>query len=373
MGEWSNAPAVLSATIFAIGWCAGWVGFTRARRLPAASLLSRTGDVATRRSPVSVVIPCRDEANNLVELLPNLGGVLQADDQVIVVDDGSSDDTINVARNHGVDRSIANEINIEVVVSGALPIGWAGKPHACWRGVEHAVHDIVVFLDADVRLGANAVNATVGALQQHPDALVSVMPWHRTVTRVERLSMLFNVISSMVASVTTARSHRRVAYGPFMMVNRVTYLQSGGHSHQLVRGAVVEDLALARVMPAAMPLVGRQHEVEYRMYANGFRQLIEGWTKNTAIGAATVPRWSSAFIIAWVASLCGGLLTSPWLYVLSALQMFVFARRVGNFGVLSAVLYPIHAVVFVVVALRSAARVVLFGSVTWRGRRINTR
>jgi hypothetical protein len=30
-------------------------------------------------------------------------------------------------------------------------------------------------------------------------------------------------------------------------------------------------------------------------------------------------------------------------------------------------------VVFVVVALRSAARVVLFGSVTWRGRRINTR
>ena len=373
MGEWSNAPTVLSATIFALGWCAGWVGFMRARRLPAASLLPRTDGVAMRRSPVSVVIPCRDEANNLAELLPNLCSVLQADDQVIVVDDGSSDDTINVARNHGASRSIANEINIEVVVSGALPIGWAGKPHACWRGVQHAVHDIVVFLDADVRLGADAVNATVGALQQHPDALVSVMPWHRTVTRVERLSMLFNVISSMVASVTTVRSRRRVAYGPFMMVNRATYLQSGGHSHQLVRGAVVEDLALARVMPAAMPLVGRQHEVEYRMYANGFRQLIEGWTKNTAIGAATVPRWSSVFIIAWVASLCGGVLTSPWFYVLSALQMSIFARRVGNFGVLSAVLYPIHAVVFVVVALRSAAHVVLFGSVTWRGRRINTR
>ena len=367
MSEWSSAPTVISSAIFAIGWCAGWVGFIRARRLP------RTNAVATTRPSVSVVIPCRDEANNLAELLPNLCGVLYAGDQVIVVDDGSSDGTLNVARNHGASGSIATRIKIKVVVSGALPAGWAGKPHACWRGVQHAVHNIVVFLDADVRLGADAMNATVGALQQHPDALVSVMPWHRTVTRVERLSMLFNVISSMVASVTTARSRRRVAYGPFMMVNRAIYLQSGGHSHQLVRGAVVEDLALARVMPAAMPLVGRQHEVEYRMYANGFRQLIEGWTKNTAIGAATVPRWSSVLIIAWVASLCGGVLTSPWFYVLSALQMFVFARRVGNFGVLSAGLYPIHAVVFVVVALRSAARVVLFGSVTWRGRRINTR
>ncbi|MDP4642680.1 MAG: glycosyltransferase family 2 protein, partial [Ilumatobacteraceae bacterium] len=156
------------------------------------SLLPRTDGVATKRSPVSVVIPCRDEANNLAELLPNLYSVLQADDQVIVVDDGSSDDTTSVARNHRAGRNIANEINIEVVESGALPIGWAGKPHACWRGVQYAIHDIVVFLDADVRLGTDAVNATVGALQQHPDALVSVMPWHRTVTRVERLSMLFN-------------------------------------------------------------------------------------------------------------------------------------------------------------------------------------
>jgi len=79
MGEWSSTPTILSAAIFAVGWCAGWVGFMRARRLPTASLLPRTDGVAMRRSPVSVVIPCRDEANNLVELLPNLGGVLQAD------------------------------------------------------------------------------------------------------------------------------------------------------------------------------------------------------------------------------------------------------------------------------------------------------
>ena len=372
MGEWSNAPTLLASVIFAIGWCAGWVGFARSQRLPTTPLLADTDGVVARRPSVSVVIPCRDEADNLAELLPNLCSVLQAGDQVIVVDDASSDDTIEVARNLAASGA-GTGISVEVVASGDLPDGWAGKPHACWRGVHHAVHDIIVFIDADVRLGADAVCAMVTALQQHPDALVSVMPWHRTVTRVERLSMLFNVVSSMVASISTAGSRRRVAYGPLMMVSRATYVHSGGHSHVSVRGAVVEDLALARAMPAAVALVGRQHQVEYRMYANGIRQLIEGWTKNTAIGAATVPRWSSVFMIAWVASLCGGVLTSPWFYVLSALQVFVLARRVGNFGVLSALLYPVHAVVFVVVAVRSAVRVVLFGSVTWRGRRISTR
>jgi 4,4'-diaponeurosporenoate glycosyltransferase len=54
-------------------------------------------------------------------------------------------------------------------------------------------------------------------------------------------------------------------------------------------------------------------------------------------------------------------------------QVFVMARRVGNFGVVSAVLYPLHAVFFVAIALWSLVRSGLVGSVSWRGRRIATR
>jgi 4,4'-diaponeurosporenoate glycosyltransferase len=120
-------------------------------------------------------------------------------------------------------------------------------------------------------------------------------------------------------------------------------------------------------------LLGREHEVEYRMYPHGGRQLLEGWTKNTALGAVSVPRWSAVSIVAWVASLCGGIVTSPWLYLLSAMQMWVLARRVGNFGVGSALTYPLHAAVFVLVAVYSAIRSALVGNVSWRGRNIATR
>jgi 4,4'-diaponeurosporenoate glycosyltransferase len=339
------------------------VGYLRARTLPPAAEEAPVSERRSERTAVSVVIPCRDEAENLAALLPNLRSTVRDCDEIIVVDDESTDGTSTVAQSHGA----------VVVRSTALPVGWAGKSHACWLGASRAANDTLIFLDADVRIGNRAVDDLASLSESHPRAVVSVMPWHRTVAIVEQLSMMFNVVSSMVASLGASRGGRRVAYGPFLAVRRSEYMKIGGHSHESVRGAVVEDLALARAMPAAVAMLGRAGEVEYRMYPHGARQMLEGWTKNTAIGAASVPRWSALFIIAWIVSLCGGTVTSVWCYAASAVQVAVVSRRVGNFGAVSALLYPVHATVFVAVALRSLVRAALVGSVGWRGRRIPTR
>lgn len=366
--RWWLLPDATSAFVFLVGWATGWIGFLRAKRLPQVNEAGSPKEVAvsTHESPVraavSVIVPCRNEAANLAELLPTLHSALRADDEIIVVDDDSDDDTVTVARNLGA----------TVVSVGSLPPGWVGKSNACWQGAQSAQHELLLFVDADVRVGADAVNDIVRLLNEHPEAVVSAMPWHRTKRWVERFSMLFNVISAMVASVGH-HGARRVAYGPFLAVRREAYLQSGGHAHPLVRGAVVEDLALARVMPGAVATVASKSQVEYRMYPLGVRQLLEGWTKNTAIGAANVPRWSAALIIVWIVSLCGGPFTSVWCYALSAAQVAVIARRFGNFGVLSALAYPLHVAVFVVVAVRSVLRSALLGHVAWRGRTIATR
>ena len=374
LGNWLAPPTATSVAVFLVGWCAGWMCFIRAtRRGDPVSALHRSStdgppklnpaERAPERGPVTVVIPCRNEEAHLTELLPLLKSALNPNDEVVVVDDGSSDGTVAVAALH----------DARVVRAGALPSGWAGKPNACWLGAQQSSNATVVFMDADVRVGVHAVDHLVSVLDAHPTAVVSVMPWHRTGSLVERFSMLFNVISSMVASMQTHHSTRRVAYGPLMAVRMDAYMHAGGHAHENVRGAVVEDLALARVMSASVALLGREHEVEYRMYPHGWRQLFEGWTKNTAVGAMSVPRWSAICIVAWVASLCGGVATSPWLYLLSAMQMWALARRVGNFGVGSALTYPLHAAVFVLVAVYSAIRSALVGSVSWRGRSIATR
>lgn len=351
--QWLAPPDAVGALLFLVGWSAGWVGVLRARTLRTAT--------SPRRDRVSVVVPCRDEARNLAELLPNLRSVLREGDEVVVVDDESSDDTIGVALAHGV----------TVVRCGPLPAGWAGKPHACWSGARRAVNDVLVFVDADVRLGDGAIDDLLSLLDESPDAVASAMPWHAAIGAVERLSMLFNAVSTMVGGTRDPR--RRVAYGPFLAVRRSTYLAVGGHSNPAVRAAVVEDLALARAMPLAVARIARPDQVRYRMYPDGVGQLVEGWTKNTAIGAANTPRASALMIVAWIASLCGGPITSVWCYALSVLQVRLVARRAGDFGWGAAIVYPLHAAFFVVVAARSALRSAWTGSVSWRGRDVATR
>jgi len=368
--DWLGVPSTGSLVVFLLGWGAGWVGFLRAKSLPQLPSTERVNDAertnGAARATVSVIVPCRNEADNLQYLLPSLHAALRPTDEVIIVDDDSTDNTAAVAAGF-TDR------NVQVLPAGSLPAGWAGKSHACWIGAQRASREVLLFVDADVRIAPGAVDDIAALAAQHTQAVVSAMPYHRTVGVIERLSMLFNTVSAMVASVVSTREPRRVAYGPFVAVHRDAYLRVGGHAHQHVRGAVVEDLALARVMPRAVAVLAREQQVEYRMYPLGMRQLVEGWTKNTAIGANSVPRWSAALIIVWVVSLCGGPLTSVWCYVLSAAQVAVMSRRVGNFGVVSAMLYPLHAIVFVTIALRSVARSVLVGRVAWRGRTIATR
>ena len=358
LGWWFGPPSLVSTMLFLAGWCAGWIGVLQARALPRA----RQNIQLASRPSVSVIVPCRNEARQVPELLSSLQSALRDDDEVIVIDDDSIDETARIASSHGA----------VVISAGALPVGWVGKPYACWRGAHVARHEVLLFVDADVRVGSGAVDDVLAVLSEHPTAVVSAMPWHETVGSVEKLSMLFNVVSAMVAS-TGRRGARRVAYGPFLAVRRDAYLRCGGHSHPSVRGAVVEDLALARAMPVAVATIAAPSQVRYRMYPLGFGQLVEGWTKNTAIGAVNVPRWSATLIIAWIISLCGGPFTSMWCLVLSAGQLAVVSRRFGNFGVVSALLYPLHAAVFVSVAARSLFRSALRGSVSWRGRSIATR
>ncbi|MCI2429620.1 glycosyltransferase family 2 protein [Candidatus Acetothermia bacterium] len=84
---------------------------------------------------VSVVIPAYNEAERIAAVLEPLTKV-PAIRQVIVVDDGSTDGTVQVARRHGA-----------YVIS--LPTN-QGKAAALDAGVRHARYETLLFLDADL-------------------------------------------------------------------------------------------------------------------------------------------------------------------------------------------------------------------------------
>jgi len=100
--------------------------------------------VAKADRVISVCLPARDEqatvgsiAGSIVTTLTARGGGIDLVGQVLVVDDSSSDATAAVARQAGAQ-----------VVSTAS--GGGGKGAAMRMALEHAVGDLVVFVDADI-------------------------------------------------------------------------------------------------------------------------------------------------------------------------------------------------------------------------------
>jgi len=346
------APTITSFVLYAIGWTAGWLALWRARPLPCAP---------RRAELVSIVVPARDEAVSLPVLLASLTSELHDGDEVIVVDDHSTDDTARLAASAGA----------VVIEAPELPAGWAGKPHACHIGARRATADIVVFLDADVRVAPGTIDALVAQLDRHPDDLVSVQPHHRAWRPHEQVSVLFNVVALMGSAAFTPWGERvptRVAFGPVVAVGRQGYERAGGHAHPDVRSAVLEDIALARLFPRSRLFAGTATGTSFRMYPRDLRQVVEGWTKGFGIGFDATPWWAIVLTAAWVTSLAGGLVTSVWFAVASTLQLAVLARRAGRFHWWAVVAFPLWVVLLVVVLARSLWRRRRGGTVSWKGR-----
>jgi len=344
---------------FGVGWLAGWFLLWSPRPLPPAT--SHT----TARSGVSIIIPARDEQHALPHLLGPLMAGIGPRDEVLVVDDHSTDQTAEIAASFGA----------RVIQPPALPPGWLGKPHACWAGAQVATCDHLVFLDADLHPPVDLVDRMAAALLAHPGQVVSVQPWHTTKRRDEQFSMIFNLVALMGIgrfSALGARVTPQSAFGPVLAIDRATYDRVGGHAHPAVRAQHTEDIAIAQQVGRAQLYTGAP-DIAFRMYPGGIRDLIRGWTRSVATGARSGPWWAVLLTVAWVASLVGGMLVSPVLYAASVIQLAVLAPRAGKFSILMAALYPLALAIFLGVFVRSAIKVILRRPVQWKSREVSAR
>jgi 4,4'-diaponeurosporenoate glycosyltransferase len=355
-------------TVIVVGWIVGWLLLWR---LPTLDRPAPHG----HRAAVSIVVPARNEADRLPRLLASVTAQTGPDDQVLVVDDHSSDGTANLARAvRGVD----------VVVAPALPEGWTGKSWACSVGAGHARHDVLCFLDADVTLEDGALDALLTTWHRRR-GLVSVQPCHATDRVVEWLSMPFNVVGLMGLGIGSVWPPRRQwgAAGPCLVTSKAVYERVGGHAR--VRSAIAEDLALAAQFDAAgerVTTVYGGERVRFRMY-RGLRDLVEGWSKNIASGARHTPPRRALSIALWVTAAAGAALavigapSAPQLtaaataltYLAWAAQFAILGRRVGRFGP-AAVAWPILIAFFVLVFVTSLVGTVLLHRVRWSGRTV---
>jgi hopene-associated glycosyltransferase HpnB len=224
-------------------------GYWRARaRLPEAPL------VAPHWPAVVAVLPARDEAETIKEVLERLvaqdypGGLT-----ILLVDDNSDDGTGEIAQ--GVARTAPPHRPVTVLRGARLAQGWTGKLWALAQGVERAQAlcpdaEFFLFTDADIGHGPHQLSRLVAQAQAHRADLVSLMARLRCDSFWERLLIpafvyFFQKLYPF-AWVNDPRRRTAAAAGGCVLIRAAALARIGGIA--AVRGKLIDDCSLARAV-----------------------------------------------------------------------------------------------------------------------------
>jgi chlorobactene glucosyltransferase len=313
------------------------------------------------------VIPARNEAHRLPELLDSLQQLEYRDRDVLVVDDASSDGTLEVARSAGVG----------VVRVEELPGGWTGKCYACQVGAEQTSGTWLLFTDADTVHGSTSLTAALQAAEREEAQLLSVLARQRCCSLWERLLLPYAYALYFAGAWRINRPGRpAVANGQYMLIRRSAYEAISGHA--AVRSAIIEDVALARCMAARgyrVVLARGETELTVRMYSS-LRSIFEGFGKNAVrfiqVSPSTgVPTALSGLVFLAAATQIarpGPVRPRLALLVTGSACLIRWHRRFGG-SAATAALFPISAITFQLIALGSIWQTYRSGGTHWKGRR----
>jgi len=377
-----TAGTVLAGTVLAAALTVHTVLNLRVLRRPPP-----VQDCPAAQPVLAVLLPLRDEATRVEPCLTALRtamdryeehGALAAPGrrlvELVVCDDGSTDDTVGVVR-----RVVGGDARVRILTGDLLPAGWLGKPHACAQlaGAADPRAEVLVFLDADVVLAPEALVRSVALLATTGLDLVCPYPRQVVVGAVQRLvqpllQWSWATTLPLRLAERSPRPSLGAANGQLLVVDRRVYDRAGGHG--AVRSAVLEDLALLRAVKA---VGGRGGVVDgtdvatCAMYDDA-AGLVAGYTKSLWAAFGPPPAaaaLSAVLLVAYVLPAAAMLAGSPvgaLGYAAGVAGRLAVARRTG--GRLADCLAHPLSVLALTALLGRSWRARRAGTLTWRGR-----
>jgi glycosyltransferase involved in cell wall biosynthesis len=344
---------------------------------------AETAAVPGALTPVSVLIPARNEELGIEACVRSVLASAHIDFEVIVLDDASTDRTAEIVR-----TLAAEDKRVRLESAPPLPEGWCGKQHACFALSKLARYDTFAFLDADVRLERDALARMLLFQRESGADLVSGFPKQETGTLLEKL--LIPLINWVLLCFLPLWAMRRFGWsafgagcGQWFVSTRAAYEKVGGHS--AVRASLHDGVTLPRAYRKAgfrTDLCDATHLATCRMYRSA-RAVWLGLAKNAREGMAATGQilfWSFVLFFGQVLPfallvfvLVNGEPTAHLLW--PALFAVVFAQNV-RFDVqrrfrtdpIGLPLHPVAIVLLLAVQWYAVWRALVGKPVGWKGR-----
>lgn len=352
-------------------------GFLMLWKVPLA--VKGAGKFSMKKT-VSIIIPARNEENRLPILLASLNNQSYKPLEIIVVDDASSDRTIAIAQQQGAKVSKKKKSE-----------EWTGKSAACWKGAKEAKGDWLLFLDADTFFETKSSLKQLLVTYQSVGAtgILSFQPFHKITKGYENLSAVFNIILMAGMNVFTplgTKIETAGSFGPCILCGKEEYFIVGGH--KAIKGAIMDDLALGeKFLENNFPVrcYGGQGLIQFQMYPEGLKQLVEGWTKSFGTAAQSTQPIVTGLISFWISGAivtCGSLivalltndtsllLIASLVCIAYAVQFYWLARRFGQFSLSILFGYPLFFLFFIGLFVWSLFLTKVLHRVTWSGRKL---
>ena len=335
---------------------------------------------------VSVLIPARNEADVIGDAVAGLLAQRGTIDELIVLDDASTDGTAACALQAG-----RGDPRLVVIAGTSLPMGWSGKNWACAQLADRASGTVLVFSDAEVIWATDALNNAIYELTRSDVDLLAIFPTQITKSWSERLLVpliAYSVLAYLPAPLAHNTPYRSAiaANGQSMIFRRATY--DGIEGHSAVRANVLEDVGLARLAKGdghRVRMVDAAGQITCRMY-HDWHDVRHGFAKNILAGhhdSIVLLLLSSLFHIA--------LFVTPWLWLLSGLfdrgrgwPLWPLGLIVAGVGIRAwtaaisrqrigdAIFMPISVLLMCVIAGQAIWWRLRYGGIIWKGRQVKT-
>src|ERR1700676_4697305 len=378
----------IAGTILALGWFSRIVD--AAIGMPSvANISTREWDrrlVATTEKVsgnprVSIIVPARNEEQDIEQSLTRLLELAYNNYEVIAVNDRSTDHTGEIMERVAANRSVGTTGRLRVIHHQELPSGWLGKTHAMWTATNQATGDWLLFTDADVLFKPDSLRRAVAyAEAERADHLVlfpqMIMKRPGEYMMIAFFQTMF-VFGHRPWKVADPKSKDHMGVGAFNLIRRSVYQSVG--TYEALRMEVLDDMKLGKVVKNAgfsQRNVFGGDLISIR-WAQGARGVVDNLTKNF-FAVLSFQWWRTLISACGLAFLnfgpfLGVFLAHGWArlpYSVALASMFSIYIGMSWRSAVPAyyfLLHPVSTTLFIYPLLRSMILTLWNDGIEWRG------